>query len=85
MKNDERDFLLLIYSKCPSCNANCTVRDIINSNECPVQYKRAWYILEKWSAKDLYTYGVTLDLGWLTDKGIEMASKQVRAETVGVV
>jgi hypothetical protein len=36
--------------------------------------KRAYYLLEKWSEKDWYDYGVALDLGWLTDKGKETAS-----------
>jgi len=29
--------------------------------------KQAWRTLEKWSAKRLYDYGSTLDLGWLED------------------
>lgn len=38
-------------------------RDIINL--CSINYKRAWYILDKWTGKGYYNYGVTLDLGWL--------------------
>lgn len=34
---------------------------IINSPE------QAWRTLEKWARKGLYDYGVSLDLGWLTD------------------
>ena len=26
--------------------------------------KQAWRTLEKWAEKGIYTYGVTLDLGW---------------------
>jgi hypothetical protein len=38
-----------------------------------MHYKRAWYLLEKWSNKGWYEYGVTLDLGWLTPLGKEVA------------
>lgn len=31
--------------------------------------KRAFYLLEKWSRKGWYSYGVTLDLGWLEPAG----------------
>lgn len=38
-------------------------RELIN--ELPINHKRAWYILRKWSGKGIYNYGVTLDLGWI--------------------
>lgn len=38
-------------------------RDIIES--LPINNKRAHYLLEKWSDKGLYDYGVAIDLGWL--------------------
>lgn len=30
--------------------------------------KQAWRTLEKWTDKGWYEYGVTVDLGWFTDK-----------------
>lgn len=67
MKSDEREFLLLIYG-----NRNVIPRFIINDkNKIDINKKRAWYILEKNCDKDFYEYGVSLDTGWLTPKGIE--------------
>lgn len=43
-----------------------TPRELINS--LPINHKRAWYLLEKWSGQDRYDYGTTLDLGWVYDK-----------------
>lgn len=34
-----------------------------------IPYKRVEYILNKWSERDLFDYGVTLRSGWLTEKG----------------
>lgn len=31
---------------------------------------RGRYILEKWGRKGWYEYGVTVDMGWLTPKGV---------------
>ncbi|MCJ7482674.1 MAG: hypothetical protein MUO31_06885 [Thermodesulfovibrionales bacterium] len=77
MKEDEKQFLRMIYEKCvPFGNKNYSVRDVINNPKCPiVSYKRAWYVLGKWSSAKmgLYDYGVTIDLGWLTEKGIDFA------------
>jgi hypothetical protein len=51
---------------------------LINESGFSIPYKRAWYLLEKWSDRGLYDYGVTSDLGWLTDKG-----KQLAIELIG--
>ncbi|MGG0308344.1 hypothetical protein ABEY43_06980 [Priestia megaterium] len=42
-----------------------TPRELINS--LPINHKRAWYILSKWSGQGKYDYGVNLELGWLTE------------------
>lgn len=42
-----------------------SVRDIINIIHPNIHYKRLWYILEKWSNRGIYNYGVALDMGWL--------------------
>ena len=43
-----------------------TPRELINS--LPINHKRAWYLLNKWDDQGRYTYGTTLDLGWITKK-----------------
>lgn len=48
-------------------------RDIINEPGFPINYKRAWFLLGKWTRKGWYDYGVTLDLGWMTEKGMAKA------------
>lgn len=84
MKDDEKQFLIDVYENCVLSGetevifgilmeCRTTPRDLINSDKININYKRAWYLLEKWCSKGLYEYGVTLDLGWLTDKGKEMA------------
>ena len=45
-------------------------RDVINRPGFYMHHKRAWEILSKWTRKDWYEYGVTLDLGWMTEKGM---------------
>lgn len=42
-----------------------------------IHHKRAWYLLEKWSSKGWYDYGVCLDLGWLTSEGKEVANSSL--------
>lgn len=71
MKDDERQFLIDFYRR--RKNTRLWPRDLINEPGFVMPHKRAWYILEKWSNKDWYNYGTTLDLGWLTEKGIEVA------------
>jgi len=48
-----------------------TPREIINEPGFPINYKRAWYLLEKWTTYNIYEYGVSLDLGWVTPEGIK--------------
>lgn len=77
MKEDEIAFFKAVAKHCrntgstPLFSRILWPRDIINSKGFSVNYKRAWYLLEKWSNKGLYDYGVSLDLGWITDKGIK--------------
>jgi len=40
-----------------------SVREIIKISG--INYKRAWYILEKWIGRGIYNCGVSLDMGWL--------------------
>jgi hypothetical protein len=74
MKEDEKQFLLLTYQ-----NKKISPRDIINGDLCDINHKRCWYLLAKWANKGWYDYGVTLDLGLLTDKGIVKAEEIIGA------
>ncbi len=69
MKLDEKVFLLALYSH------GETPRKLIYSGTVAINHKRARYLLEKWHEKDWYDYGVTLDLGWLTSKGVSKAKE----------
>ena len=59
-KSEEEMFyqLLKITKKKP--------RELID--ELPINRKRALYILKKWSEQGKYDYGVSLDLGWITEQ-----------------
>jgi hypothetical protein len=68
VNGDERAFLrALATDKRP--------RDIITAPGALMHHKRAWRILEKWSRRGWYEYGVSLDLGWLTPAGRAEAEK----------
>lgn len=54
-----------------------TPRDLIQSPGFPLHPKRAWFLLEKWTGKGWYDYGVAVDLGWFTDEGAEQARKRL--------
>lgn len=69
MKDDEKQFLLDIL------NRGITPRDIINEPDFYMHHKRAWYLLEKWSDKGWYDWGISMDLGWLTEDGIFKAKE----------
>jgi hypothetical protein len=75
MKDDEKQLLILISQKCKI--KEYSVRDLINSGLCAIHHKRCWYLLDKWSSKNLYDYGVSLDLGWLTEDGIRKAKELI--------
>lgn len=65
MKPDERDFLRMVAA----LGRYEFVRDLINRDDFPMHHKRAWYLLRKWTERGWYAYGVSLDLGWLTEAG----------------
>ena len=77
MKEDEKRFLIDLYNANKHVTGGniteVTPRDIINSLDFYIHYKRAWYILGKWSGNGWYDYGCTLDLGWLTEEGKSIA------------
>lgn len=69
MKPDERAFLEECLQRCERETFNNFVvvrpRDLINEGR--INHKRAWYLLDKWSRRGLYDYGVNLDLGWFDE------------------
>lgn len=77
MKEDERKLLLAILAiQRPAGSwrksGDQWPRDAIRN--IGIHYKRCWYLLNKWAGRlDWYEYGVCLDLGWLTPKGIAAA------------
>ena len=82
MKDDERYFWERVktevgeYGKLPDGSWGKTPRDIINEDDFPINYKRAWYLLGKWTDKRWYEYGVSLDLGWVTPEGTKSDGKK---------
>lgn len=66
MKPEERRLLLAIARR----SSDRSVRDVALSMG---SYKQNLYYLSKWARKGWYDYGVSLDLGWLTDIGIVTA------------
>ena len=72
MKADEVEFFIDIYMQ-----PNKKPRDIINEDGFYIHHKRAWYILEKWTRKGWYDYGVASDLGWLTEEGEKYAIENI--------
>lgn len=77
MKEDEKQFFLECVAKIRNHGVQeereLWPRDLINTEGFPLNHKRAWFLLEKWSNRGLYDYGTTLDLGWITEKGNELA------------
>lgn len=75
MKSDEFQFLAIMLDRCTYHSASESItretpREIINSDGFPLHHKRAWFILRKWAGGlGWYDFGVSLDLGWLTEKG----------------
>ena len=75
MKEDEIKFFRLCYRYITHIRDKVyqgmySPRDLIDIIEEWLPHKRAWYYLEKWSRLNFYSYGVTLDLGWLEDDKI---------------
>lgn len=80
MKPDERALLLAYYEATVAHHEFYGVwpRDLPLAQIMP--YKRVLFLLEKWTDKGWYDYGVSLDLGWLTEEGRKVASALEGAE-----
>jgi len=79
MRKDEKAFFLRCVNEITNHGINelrkNSPRMIINEPGFPVHHKRAWYLLEKWSDKGWYDYGVSLDMGWITEEGNAIGDK----------
>lgn len=78
IKDDEKEFLVDVYVYCksyykPDRREGISPRELINKSK--INHKRAWYLLDKWFQKDWYICGVSVDLGQLTESGIEKAKE----------
>ena len=76
MKEDEREFLLAVY-RMPQHKSVC---DVIK--ETGIHDRRALALLYKWLRCKWYDYARTIDTGWLTQEGKEIAREQQWLETV---
>jgi hypothetical protein len=72
VKPDERAFLLLLAA------SGGRPRDLAEADAAgvPESYKRACYLLLKWTRRGWYNYGTSLDRGWLTEAGKEAARQE---------
>lgn len=74
MKEDEKAFFRTCIRYCTiqdvqnHSNRGVTPRTIIKMLSEFINYKRCWYLLEKWTNKGFYNYGVTMDLGWFEEE-----------------
>lgn len=75
MKADERALLIDVANL---ALGDTSVRDIIEGTPS-LNGKRAAGILQKWTVKRWYEYGVSLDLGWLTEAGKAEAERQLQS------
>lgn len=73
MKQEEKELMVYLYTNLVIRRGSKSVRQLLEDQSLPE--KKALKILEKWSDKDLYEYGTTLDLGWFTSEGLEKAKE----------
>jgi hypothetical protein len=62
-KPDEIELFQRIKSKLPNVTTRVIVEQMVMENK--INFKRAIYILEKWSGQGIYEYGVSCLAGWL--------------------
>lgn len=95
MKDDEKAFFktclkFISIQGVPNHDyKTATPRTIIKTISEFMNYKRCWYLLEKWGNKGFYNYGVTMDLGWFeaenfTGEYQEMYLEMLRKEGVNI-
>lgn len=95
MKDDEKAFFktcikFISIQGVPNHDyKTATPRTIIRTISEFMNYKRCWYLLEKWANKGFYNYGVNLELGWFeaeyfTGEYQEMYLEMLRKEGVNI-
>ena len=73
-KPDARIFLKHLQSLGAYNGGTQNIRPIIREMQerHDVPEKRCLFLLDKWSGKDWYDYGMVIDGGWLTDAGMSV-------------
>lgn len=74
MKKDERELLIelaRIQFKQRRSDSDAFATDV--GRRLGMHWKRTNYILEKWTCRDLWDYGVSTRTGWLTEAGLAFA------------
>jgi hypothetical protein len=66
MKTDEKKLLEMLQKRTAEDPNQPYVRQLVI--DLGMNEKRAAYILEKWTNKDWYNYGVNVLAGWLTEE-----------------
>lgn len=73
MKLDEKLLLVTIYANSKNATLTPEIRRVTAALGIPVN--RAEHLLQKWSEKDWFNYGVSVWGGWLEDEGKAAAKK----------
>ncbi len=69
IKPDEEMFFFMCKGLCGQQQPDRTlVKDLILTPGFPIHPKRAMMMLEKWTDRGWWEYGVSLWTGWMTDK-----------------
>jgi len=80
MKPDERKLAVLLLNRGkvqPDTIDGESTRTLVR--ESGLNYKRACYLLSKWTGKGWYEYGTSLELGWVTEDGAREFAKLTEA------
>lgn len=75
MKEDERQFLVTLAAERP-CQLAIGPYATDIGKRLGMHWKRAEYLLDKWTGKGWWECGVTLRSGWLTEKGLAAAEAE---------
>jgi len=67
VKDDEKELLERLQKRTSKDVNPPYVRQLVA--DIGMNEKRAAYILQKWSDKQWYDYGISVMAGWLTDEG----------------
>jgi hypothetical protein len=91
MKDDEKIFFFLCLLSIRIIDGFNIIQDGISTPRDIIEKlasinvlnsKRAYYLLKKWSFKNFYTYGTTIDLGWFEVENLEGEYKNIYENVV---